>query len=378
MRGARRVGGRAGGEGAGRAAARRGSTWGGPGAAWGGKGGAAAALGSAVGGAGRRSYQQEVADGLVPAVAQHLGAVFDLAHLDGLPFTDGLAELLVFALEQLAPAFLDALALGTLLEPGEFHGQAGALDAEPGGTLAIGDHADPCQRVDQPLRRIILPPADAVAVVGLERVVIIVITLAPGHQGDQPVVDRGVFFAVRPLAPGVGQRVDEEREVVADDQAQNAGQQQHAEDIAGHPAQRHRNAEVHGPDQFPVMPVLPHHDRVALEIPDLGEVDLAGRPRAQHPADMGVPEAGLDRMRITLDVVDVAVVDAMASSPHVNAVLQRHAAEKRQRQANRPARLEGAVRPHPVVAGGDAHAAEHQQDRERDPGNAAVAVDHAP
>ena len=69
MRGARRAEGRAGGEGAGRAAARRGATCGGRGAAWGGEGGAAAAPGSAVGGVGRRSHQQEVADGLVPAVA---------------------------------------------------------------------------------------------------------------------------------------------------------------------------------------------------------------------------------------------------------------------------------------------------------------------
>ena len=65
------------------------------------------------------------------------------------------------------------------------------------------------------LGRIPLPPAHAVAVIVGEDVVEVVVALAVGQQREHGVVARGVLLGVRLGAPHVGERIDEEGEVMA-------------------------------------------------------------------------------------------------------------------------------------------------------------------
>ncbi len=107
-----------------------------------------------------------------------------------------------------------------LLRALELHGQQRALDLEGRRALQAPRETYPLQARDQPLGRIPLPPAHAVAVVVREDVVEVVIALAVGHQRQHRVVAGGVFLGSTDAAPHVRQRVDEEGDVMAQHQPQ--------------------------------------------------------------------------------------------------------------------------------------------------------------
>ncbi len=114
--------------------------------------------------------------------------------------------------------------------------------------------------------------------------------------------------------------------------------------------------------------------RIALQVLGIGEVRLAARVVAQDPADVREPEAALCAVRVAVDVVDEAMVHAVLRRPDQHALLQRHRSEEQVHQPHRPVRLVGAMRPQPVIAGGDRHAGRRENQHEGDPGGQAVAV----
>ena len=126
----------------------------------------------------------------------------------------------------------------------ELHRQQRPLDLEGRRALQAPRQSHDAQRADQPLGRIPLPPAHAVAVVVREDVVEVVVALAVGDHRQHRVVARGVVLGVGPRAPHVRERVDEEGDVVAPHQAHEAGEDQHAPQVPEDQAGEQRQAEV--------------------------------------------------------------------------------------------------------------------------------------
>ena len=191
-------------------------------------------------------------------------------------------------------------------------------------------------------------------------------------------MSRDVFWSVYGwLSPTVRERIDEERDVMVDDQAQHAGEHQRAPHVAGQHTDQQRQCDVHGQHQRDVVSVLEHHDRIALEVFHVFEVGHAARVFAQHPADVREPHAAAGRVGVEVFVVDEAVMRAMAGRPYIDAVLNGHRAEQHEEDAHRPMCLVGVMRPEPVIAGGDRQARRDQKDAEPHPRGRRVADEPA-
>ena len=267
-----------------------------------------------------------------------------------------------------------AVAREALAGARELHGEQGALDLEDRRALETTREAHHLQPRDEPLGRIPLPPAHAVAVVVREDVVEVVIALAVGDDRDDRVVARGVLVGVRPAAPHVGERVDEEGDVMAPHEAQHAREDQHAPNVVRENPEQERQADVEGDRERHVVAVLEGQHGIALEVRDVGEVGPAARVLAQHPADVREPEAAPRRVRVAIHVVDVQVMGAVTAAPGEHAVLQCHGAEEEIQQPQAPVRVVGAMRPQPVVAGRDRHAVRAGEQHACGPGRGRKAV----
>ncbi len=260
------------------------------------------------------------------------------------------------------------------LRAGELHREQRTLNLEWRGALQATSQAHPLQRGNDPLRRIELPPTHAIAVVVREDVVKVVIALAVSDEREERIVTRGVRVGVRPRAPHVSQRVDEEGDVMADHQAQDAREDERAPHIADRPTCQQGEADVGHQHQRHIEAMLELEQRVAAQIGNVGEVRLAAGILAQHPADVRKPETAFDGIRIEVDVVDVQMMRAMAAAPDERAVLQRHRAEDHEEQPQRPVRVVGLVRPQSVVAAGDRQSVRDQKERIPAPGAQRKAV----
>src|SRR5512138_3548238 len=112
------------------------------------------------------------------------------------------------------------------------HFQAGSLDDRPRRLPETPREMHPGERANEPFRRVPLIPADPVAIVGGKPVVEVVVPLAVGYEGEHPVVPRGVFVRIRPRAPEVRDRVDEEGRVVDDGDPKKAAPEETPERTA--------------------------------------------------------------------------------------------------------------------------------------------------
>ena len=117
------------------------------------------------------------------------------------------------------------------------------------------------------------------------------------------------------------------------------------------------------------MPVLPHHQRIALQAAYTVEIRLAAAVIAQHPADMREPETTTRAVRVALEIVNIAVVDAVASTPVQCAVLQRHRAKEQVRELEHRVRFIGTMREQTMVSAGDRHAVGAEKQDGPDPGS---------
>jgi hypothetical protein len=81
-----------------------------------------------------------------------------------------------------------------------------------------------------------VPPAHAVPVVVRKLVVEIMVALAIRQEGEPAIVAGAVLVAVGLPTEGMGDRVDEEGEVVADDQPQDAREEEDAPKVPVQPA----------------------------------------------------------------------------------------------------------------------------------------------
>ena len=89
-----------------------------------------------------------------------------------------------------------------------------SLDDRGGNTTQIPNESEPGQGPDDPFGRIELPGLHPIAVIMLKLVVIIVVALAEGKQGQQKGIARAAFSGIRLAADGVTGAVDEEGAVL--------------------------------------------------------------------------------------------------------------------------------------------------------------------
>jgi hypothetical protein len=297
---------------------------------------------------------------------QALLGLFERLPTDRLPLLQTVSEGFHFLLEQRLPLFGIAGLLELGFRPAQLHGDLCLADLELRHLLQIPGEPDPGAGLDQPLGRVVVEPANAVAIVGLKVVVKVVIALAMGEQGEHTVVTRRVLIAERLPTPVVGERVDEESGVMGDHQPREAHEQEIGQIVAGEKAHEQGRRQIHDPGDGDVMLLLPHHDGVPHQILNVREVFLAARPVPQHPAHVREPEAAPGAVRISVVVIHVAVVAAVARAPAQNAVLDGGGTEQREEEPQRPVGLVGIVGPETVIAGRDGKPGSEQENHEGD------------
>src|SRR5579862_9389050 len=99
--------------------------------------------------------------------------------------------------------------------------------------------------------------------------------------------------------------------------------------------------------------MLPHRQRVALQISNTGEIPLAARVMTEHPSDVREPESAASTVRIALWVVDVTMMHAVIGAPIQRTALQRHGAKQQVRELKRYICLVRGVGEQAVIAAGD-------------------------
>ena len=111
---------------------------------------------------------------------------------------------------------------------------------------------------------------------------------------------------------------------MAHDQPQYTGEQERADHVAAQPAHQQRQAHIHRYRNRDVVAVLPHHERIALQVAHETQIRLTTRVIPKHPAHVRKPEAAPGAVGIALRIIDVAMMSAMPGAPQQHAVLQRH------------------------------------------------------
>ena len=194
--------------------------------------------------------------------------------------------------------------------------------------------------------------ADPVAVVGGEGVVKVVVALAHAQQRHEEAVAGRAAVRIGLPAEEVGERVDGEGGVVGDHEAHGRAHDEATDRVAEGPAQQGRQHQA-GRDPHPgVVARLKADQRIALEVAHGGVHDL-GVDLAQHPAEVGVPEAALGVVGVEI-AVGPPVVAPVVGGPGQGGVLEGAGAEEEQEGAQGRMSLVGPVGEQPVVPRRDA------------------------
>ena len=217
----------------------------------------------------------------------------------------------------------------------------------------------------------IWPRQDAVPGAGRVGVVQVVPRLAAAEDRQRPEVRRPVAAGgdEGPVADDVADRVDRPGHVVQQRDPDEAGPEERRP--GARPALRDEAADDGRQGEAEERPEdeQPAGGDQAAVLQQVGGVPLGvGLPAVEQPAQVGVEHA-LDqragvvavaprRVRVALAVGE-GVVPAVVGDPLDDGALDRHAADRGQRQPQRPDRLERAVREVPVVA--DRHAEQREE-----------------
>lgn len=97
------------------------------------------------------------------------------------------------------------------------------------------------------------------------------------------------------------------------------------------------------------MSVLPHDNRILVEVGDIGTASALGILLEDHPAEVGVEETLADGVGVLFGV-GVAVVSAVVAGPPANGTFDSTSADKGEVDLERSAGFVGGVSPKTVVA----------------------------
>lgn len=228
--------------------------------------------------------------------------------------------------------------------------QAALLDLVGAELLEVVGKAHLLPEPDGPFGGVVLVPLDGVAVVGRELVVEVVVALTQRDQRGDDVVAGAVAVVERLVAEPVGERVDAESGLLDEEDAEDAGVDEAAHPVT--PAEtcnQGREDQTHEKDHLEVVPVLPHHDRVIVQVGNVGAANSLRVLLHDHPAKVGVQQALADAVRVLVGV-GVAMVGAMVTSPPSDGTFDGTAANCGQEDLQWQSRRVGSVSPQTVVA----------------------------
>ncbi|KAL2292658.1 hypothetical protein FJTKL_07760 [Diaporthe vaccinii] len=191
-------------------------------------------------------------------------------------------------LERHTPVKLDPLLVELLLLLLE----TALLDLVLAEGLQVGGEAELLPEPDRPLGRVILPPADCVAVVRGELVVEVVVSLAQSDERGDDVVPGAVTVVEGLIPEPVGQTVDTEGCLLDEEDAEDPGINIAAPPVT--PAKtgdQGREHNAHEDDGLDEVQVLPDDDGVLVEVGDVGSADSLGVLLHDHPTDVAVHQA---------------------------------------------------------------------------------------
>lgn len=179
------------------------------------------------------------------------------------------------------------------------------------GKAELGEHPN------HPFGGVKLPRLDAVAVVVLERVVVVVVALATGEDSHNGAIACGVLCVVRAFADGMAERVNKEGAVLNDNDAENAGEQEAAEGVLpsrlNHVGKCSRNNNTQDEADPVHILVLPHAELVPHKIIDV--IDGLLWPHLENePSNVSPHEPFGNIIRIII-VVDVFMMFAVIGGP---------------------------------------------------------------
>ena len=218
--------------------------------------------------------------------------------------------------------------------------------------------ADLAQGEDEPLCRIVLVPDDGVAVVAGELVVEVVVAFAEGDEGGKDVVARRAAVVKRLLADPVRETVHAERGLLHKARAQNARVHQPSPPIPPPQSRNHTRKHPRREQQtLPVVPVLPHHHPVGVQVRHVRPPFHLRVVVQHHPPNVAEDQPAHDRVGV-LGRVGPAVVRAVVCAPPADAALDCAGADKREEEAQRETRGVASMRPETVVAARDAERGE--------------------
>lgn len=241
------------------------------------------------------------------------------------------------------------------------------------------------QKSDHPLRRVVVVPADAVAVVVRELMMVVVVALTlrisrnreemlemkfdvrhdaakqktktyKSDKSRDDMVVAGVLLGISLLPKRVRQAVDAEGRLMNEKHATETSVDQRAPEIT--PSQV---ADGEGEDKAKeesngqIVPVLEHNTLVRVEVADVDATSTTGVLLENHPSDVRVPEPLQHAIGILVRV-HIPVVGAVIAAPPAGRSLERSGAKPEQHALDGEARVVRFVRVQTVVACGDARA----------------------
>ena len=122
------------------------------------------------------------------------------------------------------------------------------------------------------------------------------------------------------------------------------------------------------------MLALPDQDVIVVQVLNIAGVSLGTFIFPDHPLEMGIPEAAVGRIGITVVIIDIQMVTAMIRCPGNAVILQCAGPAQGKNKSHDGVSLVGLVGPEAVIARRDRHFTEYHQDEEADPFKGIVAV----
>lgn len=163
-------------------------------------------------------------------------------------------------------------------------------------------------------------------------------------------IARRVTVIIGLLANPMSQRVDTKSSLLKEKDAQNTTVYKPTPPvIPSHTSHKHGKSQAHYKNNRDVVPVLPHHHRILIQIRDICPADAFGVLFYNHPAKVRIEETFADGIGISICVC-VAVVSTVAARPPTNRALYSAAAKSRKPNAKGKGGRIGTMSPETMIS----------------------------
>ena len=184
----------------------------------------------------------------------------------------------------------------------------------------------------------------------------VMISFSKRDDSCQDMVSRRVTVIKRLFTEPMSQGVDTKGRLLHEEDAKNAGINEAALPVTpAKTSQKHGKDEAHEDDNLEVVTMLPHDDRVIVQIGNVGTTDPLWVLFHDHPAKVRVQETLADRVRVLVGV-GVAMVSTVVSRPPADRSLDGTSAKRSQEDLEWESGSVGRMCPESMIASRDAEA----------------------